>query len=151
MVNEHDIWHGLAKLYSSLLQWKDAEVCLGKAKDLVEYSAETLYAEGVMCEKRGEVTEALAAYVNALLIEPNNVPCKILLGALLSKMGTNMLPAARTLLSDALRIEPTNRMAWYQLALVHRDDGRLSDAAECFQAATMLEESDPIESFSSIL
>lgn len=49
MVNEHDIWHGLAKLYSSLLQWKDAEVCLGKAKDLVEYSAETLYAEGKSC------------------------------------------------------------------------------------------------------
>lgn len=104
-----------------------------------------------MCEKRGEVLEALAAYVNALLIEPNNVPCKISLGALLSKMGTNMLPCARTLLSDALRLEPTNRIAWYQLALVHRDDGRLSDAAECFQAAIMLEESDPIESFSSIL
>ncbi|KAL8134997.1 hypothetical protein AgCh_009865 [Apium graveolens] len=151
LVKEHEVWHGLAKLYSSLLQWKDAEVCLGKAKELVEYSAETLYAEGVMCEKRGEVIEALAAYVNALLIEPNNVPCKISLGALLSKMGTNMLPCARTLLSDALRLEPTNRMAWYQLALVHKDDGRLSDAAECFQAAIMLEESDPIESFSSVL
>ncbi|KAL1819778.1 hypothetical protein ACET3Z_014647 [Daucus carota] len=151
MVNEYDVWHGLSTLYASLFQWKDAEVCLGKAKELVEYSAETLYAEGIMCETRGEVTEALAAYVNALMIEPCNVPCKILLGALLPKMGTKWLASARTILSDALRIEPTNRMAWYQLALVHRDDGRLADAAECFQAATMLEESDPIESFSSVL
>lgn len=104
-----------------------------------------------MCQRRGQTNEALAAYVNALLFEPSYVPCKILLGALLSKMGSKMLPAVRTLLSDALRIEPTNRVAWYHLALVHRDDGRLADAADCFQAATMLEESDPIESFSSIL
>jgi hypothetical protein len=41
-------------------------------------------------------------------------------------------------------------MAWYYLGMVHRNDGRLSDAADCFQAASMLEESDPIESFSSI-
>lgn len=61
------------------------------------------------------------------------------------------LPVARSLLSDALRIEPTNRMAWYYLGLVHRDDGRIADATDCFQAASMLEESDPIETFSSIL
>lgn len=122
-----------------------------KASALVEYSAETLHTEGVMCQRRGQTNEALAAYVNALLFEPSYVPCKILLSALLSKMGSKMLPAVRTLLSDALRIEPTNRVAWYHLALVHRDDGRLADAADCFQAATMLEESDPIESFSSIL
>ncbi|KAK3002036.1 hypothetical protein RJ639_022547 [Escallonia herrerae] len=106
---------------------------------------------GVLCQRRGQVNEALAAYVNALLLEPSYVPCKILIGAVLSKMGSKMLPVARTLLSDALRIEPTNRMAWYHLALVHRDDGRIADAADCFQAASMLEESDPIESFSSII
>lgn len=103
-----------------------------------------------MCQRRGQTNEALGAFVNALLFEPSYVPCKILLGSLLTKMGPKMLPAVRTLLSDALRIEPTNRVAWYQLALVHKDDGRLADAADCFQAATMLEESDPIESFSSV-
>ncbi|KAK2968827.1 hypothetical protein RJ640_028220 [Escallonia rubra] len=143
-VNEYEVWHGLANLYSSLSHWNDAEICLGKARALIEYSAETLH-------RRGQVSEALAAYVNALLLEPSYVPCKILIGAVLSKMGSKMLPVARTLLSDALRIEPTNRMAWYHLALVHRDDGRIADAADCFQAASMLEESDPIESFSSII
>lgn len=61
------------------------------------------------------------------------------------------MPVARSLLSDALRIDPTNRMAWYYLGMVHRDDGRKADAADCFQAASMLEESEPIESFDSIL
>ncbi|KAK1384076.1 O-linked n-acetylglucosamine transferase, ogt [Heracleum sosnowskyi] len=150
-INEYEVWHGLANLYSSLSHWRDAEICLEKARALVRYSAETLHTEGLMFQRRGETKEALAAYVNALLLEPSYVPCKILIGSALAKMGQKMLPPVRTLLTDALKIEPTNCMAWYQLALVHRDDGRLADAADCFQAAAMLEESDPIESFSSIL
>ncbi|KAL3829881.1 hypothetical protein ACJIZ3_018683 [Penstemon smallii] len=150
-INEYEVWHGLAKLYSSLSHWKDAEICLEKARAMKEYSAETLHTEGVMHERQGHLDEALAAYINALLLEPKYVPCKILIGALLCKMGSKMLPVARTLLSDALRIEPTNSMAWYHLGMVHKDDGRIADAVDCFQAASMLEESDPIESFSSIL
>lgn len=45
-VTEYEVWHGLANLYSSLAQWKDAEICLEKASALVEYSAETLHTEG---------------------------------------------------------------------------------------------------------
>ncbi|KAK4375527.1 hypothetical protein RND71_006204 [Anisodus tanguticus] len=150
-VNEYEVWHGLANLYSTLSHFKDAETCLEKARDLIEYSADTLHTEGMMFERQGENDKALAAYVNALLIEPNHVQCKILLGALMTKMGPKMLSLARALLSDALKIEPTNRVAWYHLGLVHRDDGRVADAADCFQAASMLEESDPIESFSSVI
>ncbi|CAI9113525.1 OLC1v1014141C4 [Oldenlandia corymbosa var. corymbosa] len=150
-VSEYEVWHGLANLYSSLSHWKDAEICLGKARALIQYSAETLHTEGLMHERRGEFQEAVSSYTNALLLEPSYVPCKVLVGALLCKRGPKMLPVARTLLSDALRLEPTNRLAWYHLGLVHRDDGRIADAVDCFQAASMLEESDPVESFSSIL
>lgn len=149
--SEFDVWHGLANLYSTLSHWKDAEICLGKARELKQYSAEALHIEGVMCEGRGRIQEAFSAYINALLLEPSYVPCKVFIGALLSKIGPKALPVARSLLSDALRIDPTNRMAWYYLGMVHRDDGRMADAADCFQAASMLEESDPIESFNSIL
>ncbi|XP_059664868.1 protein NPG1 [Cornus florida] len=150
-VNEFEVWYGLANLYASLSHWKDTEICLGKARALIEYSPETLHTEGVMWERQGQMQEALTAYSNAILLESDYVPCKILVGAILSKMGSKALPVARSLLSDALRIEPTNRMAWYYLGLVHRDDGRIADATDCFQAASMLEESDPVESFSSII
>ncbi|KAI5597200.1 hypothetical protein BDE02_02G051800 [Populus trichocarpa] len=150
-VNEYEVWHGLADLYSRLSHWKDMEVCLGKARELKQYSAEVLYTEGVMLQGRGQVEEAMSAYINALLLDPSFVRCKILIGALLSKRDSNALPVARSILSDALKIEPTNRMAWYYLGIIHRVDGRIADAADCFQAASMLEESDPIENFSSIL
>lgn len=45
-VNEYEVWHGLADLYSSLSHFKDAETCLEKARGLIEYSADTLYTEG---------------------------------------------------------------------------------------------------------
>ncbi|KAI3515694.1 hypothetical protein L1887_14597 [Cichorium endivia] len=150
-VNEHEVWQGLANLYSSLSRWKDAEICLGKARAIIECSSETLHTEGTIHQRRGEIDEALATYVNSLLIESTYVPSKICVGAIMSSRGLPMLPVARTLLSDALRLEPTNRMAWLHLGFVHKLDGRLSDAIDSFQAASMLEESDPIESFNSIL
>lgn len=113
-------------------------------------TARLFSSSGVIKEKQGRINEGLAAYINALLLEPKYVPCKILISTLLTKMGEKMLPVARTLLSDSLRLEPTNYLAWYHLAMVHKAAGRLSDAMDCFQAASMLEESEPVESFSMI-
>ncbi|CAD6251327.1 unnamed protein product [Miscanthus lutarioriparius] len=138
-VTEFEIWQGLANLYSSLSYWRDAEICLKKAKALIKsYSAATLHAEGYMHQARDQTKHALAAYVNAFSTELEHVPSKVAIGAMLSKQGPRFLPAARCFLSDALRVEPTNRMAWLYLGKVHRSDGRISDAADCFQAALAL-------------
>ena len=45
-VDEFDVWHGLANLYASLSHWKDAEICLQKARELKEYSAATIHTQG---------------------------------------------------------------------------------------------------------
>jgi tetratricopeptide repeat protein 7 len=45
-VSEFEVWQGLANLYSSLSYWRDAEICLQKAKALKTYSATTDHAEG---------------------------------------------------------------------------------------------------------
>jgi len=41
-INEFDIWHGLPNLYANLSRWKDAEICLKKARDLKQYTAAVL-------------------------------------------------------------------------------------------------------------
>ena len=128
-------------------QWKNwgvERILSGKAGELREYSVELLHAEEVKFEGHGQIQEALAAYINTPLLDPGYVPCKILIGALLLKMGSKAFPAARSLLSDALGMEPTNRMAWCYLGMAHRDDGRIADATNCFQAASNLEESNPL-------
>uniref|UniRef100_A0A0A9EQ37 Uncharacterized protein n=1 Tax=Arundo donax TaxID=35708 RepID=A0A0A9EQ37_ARUDO len=149
-VSEFEVWQGLANLYSNLSYWRDTEICLQKAKILKTYSATTVHAEGNMHEVREQIQDALAAYFNALSLELEHVPSKVSIGALLSKQGPKYLPVARCFLSDALRLQPTNRMAWFYLGKVHKHDGRLADAADCFQAASMLEDSDPVESFRSL-
>ncbi|CDY55501.1 BnaA05g34390D [Brassica napus] len=154
-VNEFEVWHGLAYLYSSLSHWNDVEVCLKKAGELKQHFLTNLLTSLCrMWEGRKEFKPALAAFLDGLLLDESSVPCKVAVGALLSERGKEhqpTLPVARSLLSDALRIDPTNRKAWYYLGLVHKYDGRIADATDCFQAASMLEESDPIESFSTIL
>lgn len=148
--SESEVWQGLANLYSSLSHWKDAEICLEKARELNPYSAPPLQTEGFMYEALHQTKLAMAAYNNALQIDGEHASSKVAIGVLLWKSGSKSLAAARSHLSDALRLEPTNRMAWYYLGMVHKDDGRLNDAADCFQAASMLEESEPVESFSSL-
>ncbi|KAJ8498863.1 hypothetical protein OPV22_009415 [Ensete ventricosum] len=150
-VSEFEVWRGLANLYSGLSHWRDAEICLEKARTLKPYSASSLHIEGRMLEAHGQMQQALATFGNALSVELDHVPSKVSIGALLSKRGSKSLPVARSFLSDALRLEPMNRLAWYYLGVIHRDEGKMVDAADCFQAASLLEESDPIESFSSLL
>ncbi|RDX63553.1 Protein NPG1 [Mucuna pruriens] len=64
-VNEFEIWHGLANLYARLSHWKDAEVCLQKARKLKKYSAALMHIEGktktcvVFCLKDGEKIKKL--------------------------------------------------------------------------------------------
>lgn len=119
--------------------------------ELIIYIFVTKWETGIMLQRRGEHLEALCCFSNALLMEPGHVSSKIYIGAILTKLGGSMLPIARCLLSDAVRTEPTNRMAWFHLGLVHKNDGLIADAAECFQTASVLEESDPVEAFSSVL
>lgn len=104
-----------------------------------------------MLERRGNINKALAAYINALMLDPNYAPCKIFISSVWAKMGPKMLPVARSLLLEALKVEPMNYVAWYQLGLVHKAAGRIGDAADCFQAASMLKETEPVESISSII
>ncbi|KAK9139452.1 hypothetical protein Scep_009133 [Stephania cephalantha] len=44
--NEFEVWLDLAKLYSRLSQWKDAEICLEKAEAFKPYSAAIMHTEG---------------------------------------------------------------------------------------------------------
>lgn len=45
-MKEIDVWHDLEELYISLSGWKDAQVCLQRAREFDEYSVETLHMEG---------------------------------------------------------------------------------------------------------
>ena len=108
---------------------------------------------GLLHVGRRQNQEAISATTTGLLLGPYHAPSKIQMGALLlnSDSKSKSLPLARSLLTDAIRLDPTNRMAWFHLGRVHKYDGAIVEAAEYFQAAANLEECDPVESFSTLL
>ncbi|XP_012828557.1 PREDICTED: probable UDP-N-acetylglucosamine--peptide N-acetylglucosaminyltransferase SPINDLY, partial [Erythranthe guttata] len=101
---------------------------------------------GLLYEAKGFEKEALKCYEKALYIEPNHVPSLISTAVVLSQLGDKSMPVAKSFLTDALRLERTNAVAWYNLGLVYKSESGV-EAAECFEAAALLQESEPIEPF----
>jgi cytochrome c-type biogenesis protein CcmH/NrfG len=102
---------------------------------------------GTMLEAKGLYKEALKSFRDALNLDPTHVPSLISTGAVLRQYDTPSNPAARSFLMDALRLDRTNASAWHHLGILHKAEGRVFEAAECFQAAISLEESEPVEPF----
>ncbi|KAJ7954676.1 tetratricopeptide repeat protein 7A-like [Quillaja saponaria] len=146
---EMEIWHELANLYTSLSNWRDAEVCLSKSQALSPYSASRWHSRGILYEAKGLHQEALKSFRKALDVEPNHVPSLISTACILRQLRGQSLSVVRSFLSDALRLDRTNPSAWYNLGLLYKADITSSplEAAECFEAAAILQESAPVEAF----
>ncbi|EEF33550.1 protein NPGR2 [Ricinus communis] len=146
---EMETWHDLANVYTSLSQWRDAEVCLSKSKAISPYSASRWHAAGLLYEAKGSHQEALRAFRAALDVDPTHVPSLISTASVLRQFGSQSIPIIRSFLTDALRLDKMNHSAWYNLGLLYKADASASalEAAECFEAAAILEESAPVEPF----
>ncbi|KAL3828268.1 hypothetical protein ACJIZ3_017070 [Penstemon smallii] len=148
---EIETWHDLAEVYMSLSQWRDAEICLSKSEAINPHSASRLHSTGLLYEAKGLHREALKSYEKALDIDPNHVPSLISTAVVLRQVSDRSLPVVKSFLTDALRLERTNHTAWYNLGLLYKTEGGAGasalEAAECFEAATLLQESEPVEPF----
>lgn len=105
---------------------------------------------GLLYESKGLPRDALQAYNKALDIDPGHVPSLISTARLLQQLGgSQSFPVVRSLLTDALRLDRANPSAWYSLGMLYKADAGASalEVAECFEAATLLEESAPVEPF----
>ncbi|XP_021847656.1 protein NPGR2 isoform X2 [Spinacia oleracea] len=147
---EVETWHDLANLYTSLSQWRDAEVCLSKSEALCRHSASRCHSRGLLYEAKGLEKEAQKSFWEALDQDPNHIPSLISMSKLLVKFGEQSLPIATSFIRQAIRLDRTNHMAWRILGLLHRcepEGGSTAEALECFEAATLLEETAPVEPF----
>ncbi|XP_031114361.1 protein NPGR2-like isoform X2 [Ipomoea triloba] len=146
---EVETWHDLANVYTNLSQWRDAELCLSKSEAIAPHSASRLHCTGLLYQSRGLNKEALRLFGNALDIEPDYVPSLVSTAIVLKQLGCQSMPVVKSFLTEALRLDRTNTSAWYNLGLFYKDENGASalEAAECFEAATLLQESAPVEPF----
>ncbi|KAK9672927.1 hypothetical protein RND81_12G135200 [Saponaria officinalis] len=147
---EMETWHDLADVYTSLLQWQDAELCLSKSETLCPHSASRCHTRGILYQAQGFDKEAQQSFWEALDKDPNHVPSLISMAKLMMKLGNEALPIARSLVRQAIDIDRTNHSAWYTLGMLHKSGSAgtsTGDAVECFEAAALLEETAPVEPF----
>ncbi|KAM7518417.1 hypothetical protein LguiB_017379 [Lonicera macranthoides] len=145
---EMEAWLDIAKIYSDLELWPDAEICVDKSKSIEFHSPRGWHAKGVLFEAQSLHEEALIAFSASLSIDPDYVPSIVSTAQVLMKAGgTQTLPIARSLLMNALRLEPTNHGAWSNLGSICKREGKVQQAADFFQAAYELESTAPVQSF----
>jgi Flp pilus assembly protein TadD len=81
----------------------------------------------------GDPEAAMAAYRQALELDPDLVPAMINLGNL--HYLQERLAEAQALYLQASFVDPSSFEAWFNLGNVHHDRGRLEDAAHCYTEA----------------
>ncbi|XP_021721869.1 protein NPGR2-like isoform X2 [Chenopodium quinoa] len=148
---EMETWHDLANVYTSLSQWRDAEVCLSKSEALCPHSASRCHSRGLLYLAKGLEKEAQKSFWDALDQDPNHVPSLISMAQSLVQFGDQTLPIAITFIRQAIRLDRTNHKAWHILGLLHRSEpegAATTEALECFEAAALLQETAPVEPFS---
>lgn len=103
----------------------------------------------MLYEAKGLDKEALKAYQNALDIDPCHVQSLVSMAMVLRRIGGKSGPVIRSFLTEALRLDRMNSWAWYNLGQFYKDEGPafIKDAVDCFEAASILKETEPIEPF----
>ncbi|CAL5427365.1 unnamed protein product [Camellia sinensis] len=146
---EVETWHDLAGVYISLSQWHDAEICLSKSDAICHHSASRWHIIGLLHQAKGLYKEALKAFRQALDVDPTHVPSLVSMAVVLRQLGGYSPAVVRSFLTEALQLDKMNASAWYNLGLLYKDEGPASamEAAECFEAASTLEETAPVENF----
>lgn len=103
----------------------------------------------MLYDAKGLHKEALESFEAALDVDPNHVPSLVSMAEVLRRLGERSLPVVRSFLTGALRLDRMNYSAWYNLGLLYKDQGAAmaAEAVECFEAATLVEETAPVEPF----
>lgn len=144
---EMETWLDLSHVYTKLGLWADSNTCLNRAKSFGYFSPRTWHETGCLYKAQSLHKEALVAFSVSLSIDSDYVPSMVSAAAVLMTLGDRSLPAARSFLMNALRIDPTNHEAWMNLGFVSRMEGLLIKAVDCFQAAHELRLSSPVMNF----
>ncbi|MED6132258.1 hypothetical protein PIB30_017331 [Stylosanthes scabra] len=144
---EREAWQDLATIYADVGSFLDAKACIDKAQLIEFFSPRSWHVTGRLLEAQSLYKEAFVSFLISLSIEPDYIPSIVSTAELFLKLGMQSLPIVRSFLMNALRLDPTNHDAWFNLGVVSKSEGSLQQAADFFQAAYELKLSAPVQKF----
>ncbi|PWA89407.1 tetratricopeptide-like helical domain-containing protein [Artemisia annua] len=151
-------WILLARILSGQKRFSEGETVINAALEqtgkwdqgeLLKTKARLQVAQGLLYEAKGLEKEAQNAYELALDLDPTYVRSLVSMAVIIRRAGGKSAASAKSFLTKVLRLDRLNSSAWYNLGLFYKEDGPmfLREAANCFEAASILEETEPIETF----
>ncbi|CAA3030619.1 tetratricopeptide repeat 7A-like [Olea europaea subsp. europaea] len=111
------------------------------------YSGDALKTGADSNVRSAPLQEDRRHYKSAMeMCDPTHVPSLVCKAVLLKRISRRSSPIVRSLLTEALRLNRMNTLAWYNLGLLYKDEGGALalEAAECFKEAALLEETKPV-------
>lgn len=141
-----EAWYMLGAIHGSLGENAEAEGCLRQALRLWP-SADTHYTLGNVLAAQNRFEEAVAAYREALALNPQNPMAHNNMGRALFRLGRHAEAAAQ--LREALRLRQDLVEVHYNLGVLHGAQHQLEEAAACFRETLRLRP-DSVEAHSAL-
>lgn len=123
---------------------KNARILLGDIP-----SADVHYQHARVFEGMQSIDKAMLEYESALIRDSGHKNSLLRMGLLHFAKGKKML--ARSYLMSAVRVDPAFYDAWYNLGVVLKEMGELSESSDCFMTALKLYKTAPIIPFEALL
>lgn len=114
-----------------------------------QMSADIHFSEGMINESTKRIDEAILEYERALLMDNDHKHALLRLGVIHFQQKKHTI--SRSLLQQAVRVDPTYYPAWHQLGVVLKDMGEFKEASDCLFTALQLEQSAPLLPFDLLL
>jgi tetratricopeptide (TPR) repeat protein len=123
---------------------KNARIVLGDIP-----SADIHYQHARVFEGMQSIDKAVLEYESALIRDSGHKNSLLRMGLIHFAKGKKML--ARSYLMSAVRVDPAFYDAWYNLGVVLKEMGELSESSDCFLTALKLYKTAPILPFDVLL
>uniref|UniRef100_A0A0N4ZY36 TTC7_N domain-containing protein n=1 Tax=Parastrongyloides trichosuri TaxID=131310 RepID=A0A0N4ZY36_PARTI len=154
-----NIWVELAEMFLEYGKINEVTSCVEEACNLFPNSHQSIYLKGKLLMKKCEsiedrdnkmkmISEAKSCFLGSLSISPSHIPSLTNLSKIYEEQ--EMYEMAEKLYRDVITIDPLNHIHWHELGKILSEQGRHSQALECFETSSALDKSTPIIPFSVI-
>lgn len=138
-----DVWLAEVPIRIRERKYREANDALAKALTLAPNAVEVIYQKAALLHVQGDLNSALAAYTQALQLNPNHLEARIARAGLLVDFDRRV-DAAKDL-AEVQRLSPREPRAAYLRALLAEKEGNTKAAMSALQEVTTLIDPVPLE------